>query len=86
MLRTITLDLPSALDAILVEKATGVDTPETLAARVVGEWCQPFATAKDDELKLAMASNERLMALGVAVIAQPEKLDEVEAAVKSVLS
>lgn len=86
MSRTIKLNLPPHLDTILVEKATGADTAETLAARIIEEWCQPFATAKDDELKLAMASNERLMALGVVVMAQPEKLDEVEAAVKSVLS
>ena len=45
-----------------------------------------FVEAKADADKLAMASNERLMALGAAVMAQPDKLDEVEAAVKSVLS
>lgn len=50
MKRTITIDLPPALDAILVEKATGNDSPETLAARIIEEWCAPFAKAKESQL------------------------------------
>lgn len=45
-----------------------------------------YVAAKTDAEKMAMAANDRLMALGVAVMAQPEKLDDVEAAVKSMLS
>ena len=45
-----------------------------------------YVAAKMDAERLAMAADDRLMALGVAVMAQPEKLDAVEAAVKSVLS
>ncbi len=45
-----------------------------------------YMAAKADADKTAMASNERLMALGAAVMAQPDKLDAVEAAVKKVLS
>lgn len=50
MTRNITLDLPPDLDAILVEKATSNDTPETLAAHIVAEWCQPYADAKAAQL------------------------------------
>ena len=45
-----------------------------------------YVAAKIEADKLAMSANERLMALGAAVMAQPDKLDAVEAAVKSVLS
>lgn len=45
-----------------------------------------YVDAKADADKLAMASNECLMALGLAVAAQPDKLDAVEKAVKKVLS
>lgn len=45
-----------------------------------------YVAAKQEADRLAMAANERLMALGAAVMAQPGKLDTVEAAVKSVLS
>lgn len=41
--------------------------------------------AKTEADKLAMAANERLMALGTAVMAQPDKIDAVEAAVKPIL-
>lgn len=50
MPRTVSLNLPAALDAVLVEKATGNDTPETLASRIVEEWCAPFAKAKEAQL------------------------------------
>lgn len=45
-----------------------------------------YVAAKQEADRLAMAANERLMALGAAVMAQPDKLDAVETAVKSVLS
>lgn len=44
-----------------------------------------YVAAKADADKLAMAANERLMALGAAVMAQPDKLDAVEAAVETIL-
>lgn len=45
-----------------------------------------YVAAKNDADKVALASNERLMALGAAVMAQPDKLDAVEAAVKPILN
>lgn len=45
-----------------------------------------YAAAKADADKALMASNERLMALGKAVMAQPEKLSAVEVAVLKALS
>ena len=45
-----------------------------------------FVAAKADADKALMASNARLMALGETVMAQPEKLAAVEAAVLKVLS
>lgn len=50
MKRTITIDLPPALDAILVEKATGNATPETLCATIIKEWCEPYAKAAEAKL------------------------------------
>jgi len=40
----------------------------------------------DSAQKTAMAENERLMALGIAVQARPDKLDEIEKAVQNILS
>lgn len=45
-----------------------------------------YVAAKVDADKLAMAANERLMALGAAVMAQPDKLPAIEAAVDQILS
>lgn len=50
MTRTITIDFPPALDAILVEKATGNDTPETLCVTIIKEWCEPHAKAAEARL------------------------------------
>lgn len=44
-----------------------------------------FVAAKIEADKAAMAANERLMALGAAVLAQPAKIDAIEAAVKPIL-
>jgi len=59
----------------------------------IAQFCQIFrdeetkryVTAKEDAEKAAMAANARLMALGAAVMEQPDKLDAVEAAVKPIL-
>jgi len=64
------------------------------SAITIAEFCQinrdletaQYVAAKADADKLAMSANERLMALGAAVMAQPDKLDAVEVAVKNVLS
>lgn len=45
-----------------------------------------YVAAKLDADKTAMAANQRLVALGAAVMAQPEKLPAVEAAVEQILS
>lgn len=45
-----------------------------------------YVAAKADTDKALMASNARLITLGEAVMAQPEKLAAVEAAVLKVLS
>lgn len=45
-----------------------------------------YVAAKAEIDKAAMAANERLMALGTAVMAQPDKLDAIEAAVTQILS
>lgn len=45
-----------------------------------------YVAAKIEADKSAMAANERLMALGTAVMAQPDKLDAIEAAVTQILS
>lgn len=71
MKRTITIDLPPTLDAILVEKATGDDTPETLCATIIKEWCMPHAVAKETAIRAALAQNEDLMAIGKEVAAAP---------------
>ena len=71
MTRTLTLDLPPELDAILVEKATGNDTPETLAVTIVKEWCQPHADAKEAAIRAQLAADAELIELGKAVAAAP---------------
>lgn len=43
MKRTIQIDLPQNLDNVLVVRATGLDTPETLCATIIAEWCERYA-------------------------------------------
>ena len=45
-----------------------------------------LVAAKDAVNKQALAANERLVALGKAVAAQPDKLDAVESAVSAILN
>lgn len=71
MPRTITLDLPADLDAILVEKATGNATPETLAVTIIKEWCQPHADAKEAAIRAQLAADAELISLGKQVAAAP---------------
>lgn len=59
-----------------------VDVLTANLAAIVSSWKE----AQDAELRAEMASNPRLMALGVAVVAQPDKLAAVEAAVAEALA
>lgn len=87
MPRTITLDLPADLDAILVEKATGNDTPETLAATIVKEWCKPYADAKEAAVRAQLAADAELVELGKRVAAaSPEKKAAAIAAAEAALA
>ena len=70
------------------DKGDFIDPPQTIVdvltanlAAIVASWKE----AQDAELRAAMASSPRIMALGAAVVAQPDKLDAVEAAVMKVL-
>lgn len=85
----ITLTSPrlAALTRAAAEKSTpeSTATAEGLASQLLESACDSYAASQLDADKLAMASNERLMALGALVMARPEKLDEVEAAVTKVL-
>ena len=59
-----------------------VDVLTANLAAVVTSWKE----TQDADLRAAMASNPRIIALGAAVVAQPDKLDAVEAAVTQALS
>ena len=66
-----------------------IDPPQSVAdvltanlAAVVTSWKETH----DADLRAAMASNPRIIALGAAVVAQPDKLDAVEAAVTQALA
>lgn len=87
MTRTVPLNLPPALDDILIEKATGNDTPETLCATIIKEWCEPHAAAKEATVRAELASNEALVELGKRVAAaSPDKQAAAFAAVEKALS
>ena len=74
MTRTIQINLSKNLDDILIEKATGKDTPETLCATIIAEWCKPYSDVKEAEVRALLASNEALVELGKRVAAaSPEK-------------
>lgn len=71
------------------DKGEFIDPPKSVTevltanlAAIVASWKE----AQDAELRAEMASNPRLMALGVAVVAQPDKLAAVEAAVAEALA
>jgi hypothetical protein len=66
-----------------------IDPPQTVVdvltanlAAIVASWKE----TQDADLRAAMASNPRIIALGAAVVAQLDKLDDVEAAVTQALS
>lgn len=61
-------------------------TAESLAANLLSRACDSYASRQADADKAAMAANPRLMALGAAVAAQPDKFDAVEKAVQKVLA
>lgn len=69
-------NLGSGKPAVTIEQFAQIFRDEETARHVA---------AKADADKLAMAANERLMALGAAVMEQPDKLDAVEAAVETIL-
>lgn len=86
MERTIPLILDDEQDAILVEKATGEDTPETLGARIIAEWCQPFVAANRAAILRELAKNEDWVALRIEVAkSAPETQAAVIAAARAVL-
>ncbi len=86
MERTILLKLDDEQDAILVEKATGEDTPETLGARIIAEWCQPFVNANHTAILRELSKNEDWVALRSEVAkSPPETQAAVIAAARAVL-
>jgi len=58
---------------------------EQFAIDLLGVQAATFAAEKDAEELAAMAANEQLMALGRAVMEQPEKLPAVVVAVTGIL-
>ncbi len=82
----LTLEIDDKYQPAFDRRVSETDTAETIAAAAVVERMDGFlAIDKADELA-ALAQNERLVALGVAVAAQPNKLDEVEKAVNQILA
>ena len=65
MTRTIIIDLSSTLDAALIARATGNDTPETLCATIITEWCERYAK---EDLSTARAA---MTPIADALIAAP---------------
>lgn len=61
-------------------------TIEGFAQLFRNEETASYVASKTDAEKMAMAANDRLMALGVAVMAQPGKLDVIEAAILPILN
>lgn len=61
-------------------------TAESLAQWLLDQACDSYAFEEARIVRESLASNERLMALGSAVAAQPDKLDAVEKAVQQILS
>lgn len=70
MQRTIALTLPSNLDNALVSRTTGNDTPETLCATIITEWCERYAK---EDLAAARAS---MTPIADALIAAPSDVRE----------
>jgi hypothetical protein len=58
---------------------------EQFVADLLGVKADAFAAEKDAAERADMAANEQLMALGRAVMQQPEKLPEVAEAVTAIL-
>ncbi|OYW74625.1 MAG: hypothetical protein B7Z37_16885 [Verrucomicrobia bacterium 12-59-8] len=85
------IELSPRRQAVLEREAATRSTPATptsagdLVELLLNNACDSYAAAHAVADKSAMAANERLMALGTAVMAQPDRLDAVEAAVNQVL-
>jgi hypothetical protein len=61
-------------------------TAESIALLLIAKSANSYAATHEAAIRAALASNERLMALGVAVFEHPEKLDAIEDAVTTILS
>lgn len=61
-------------------------TAESIALLLIALSAESYAVTHEAAIRAALASNERLVALGAAVSAHPEKLDAVEAAVTAILN
>lgn len=83
---TLTITIDDKYKPAFLRRTTGEDTAESIAAAAVVESMETFLAIDLADQKAALAANERLMALGAAVAAQPEKLDAVEAVVNSILT
>lgn len=70
MTRTITIDLPSNLNNALISRVTGSDTPETLCATIITEWCERYAK---EDLSAARAA---MTPIADALIAAPSNIRE----------
>ncbi len=84
---TLTPQRQVALERAAREKST-TEKPlsaEALIELLLNGACDSYAATQQDLDNLAMASNERLMALGAAVMARPDKFEEVERAAKAIL-
>jgi hypothetical protein len=82
----LTIEITDEHGAALTRRASDTETVEGIASAILASRCEQFVVIdRQDELE-ALASNERLMALGRAVASQPEKLSAVEKAVMQILS
>ena len=61
-------------------------TAESIALLLISKSANGYAVTHEAATRAALASNERLVALGAAVSAHPEKIDAVEAAVTAILN
>lgn len=61
-------------------------TAESIALLLLDRSATGYAATHEAAAREALAQNDRLMDLGIAVAAQPDKLDEIEKAVAQILS
>ena len=82
----ITIDIPDVYTPTLSKRATLDEPVELICCRVLTEQLEQWQAIDAADMRAKLASNERLMALGAAVAAHPDKLDAVEKAVQQILS